>query len=290
MVGAVSGLDQRSLLDSAAAAAGPLSAEQEAVPRPRDGNAEAQQYGTIVVVGGGCYGSYYVRQLGRARAAGALTWKRVAVVDRDPSCAVGRSLGTGETTTPGVELAITDWDSFFKEYLGSACVDPDAATADAIVPSPLMPHLMFEWILARAKLHWPDRVVETRPVAALAGRAVAAQRAGWHAVRELCGMGVPSQLRRAGHLSQDARSAVVDDAGRRAVLCRGSARRRSAVGRARYLPLYAPGLRRRDVRYRDGGPGRCTHSRSAAARACGPGRRDGVPLSWRLECGYDWRR
>lgn len=169
MVGAVSGLDQRSLLDSAAAAAGPLSAEQEAVPRPRDGNAEAQQYGTIVVVGGGCYGSYYVRQLGRARAAGALTWKRVAVVDRDPSCAVGRSLGTGETTTPGVELAITDWDSFFKEYLGSACVDPDAATADAIVPSPLMPHLMFEWILARAKLHWPDRVVETRPVAALAG-------------------------------------------------------------------------------------------------------------------------
>ncbi len=133
----------------------------------KDSATEPQAYGTIVVVGGGCYGSYYVRQLGRAREAGALTWKRVVVVDRDPSCAVGRSLDTGEVTTPDVELATRDWDSFFGEYLGSACADPDAASADGIVPSPLMPHLMFEWILARAKRHWPRRVVDTRAVGSL---------------------------------------------------------------------------------------------------------------------------
>ena len=53
---------------------------------------ETQRYGTIIVVGGGCYGSYYVRQLGRAAAAGAIACKRLVVVDRDPECRVGRSL------------------------------------------------------------------------------------------------------------------------------------------------------------------------------------------------------
>ncbi len=33
-----------------------------------------QDYGTIVIVGGGCYGSQYVRQLGRASLAGVMTW------------------------------------------------------------------------------------------------------------------------------------------------------------------------------------------------------------------------
>jgi len=94
-------------------------------------------------------------------------WHRVIVVDRDPACAVGLSPLAGETTTPDVELATSDWDSFFAQYLGSACQDPEAASEDAIVPSPLMPHLMFEWILARAKLHWPHRVVGTRAVAPL---------------------------------------------------------------------------------------------------------------------------
>ena len=47
-----------------------------------------QRFGDIVVVGGGCYGSYYVRQLRRARAAGAVAWDRLLVVDHDPGCAI----------------------------------------------------------------------------------------------------------------------------------------------------------------------------------------------------------
>jgi hypothetical protein len=35
---------------------------------------------------------------------------------------------------------------------------------DAIVPSPLMPHLMADWIIERARARWPDRRVETLPV------------------------------------------------------------------------------------------------------------------------------
>ena len=42
----------------------------------------------IVVVGGGCYGSFYAGQLTAARARDAITYRRVIVVDRNPRCAV----------------------------------------------------------------------------------------------------------------------------------------------------------------------------------------------------------
>jgi hypothetical protein len=123
-------------------------------------------YGTIVVVGGGCYGSYYVRQLGRAHAADALTWDRVIVVDRDPRCMVAGALVSG-AMTPNVQLECTDWRQFFRDYLGSACDNPEGTARDAIVPSPLMPHLMFEWVLARAVSEWPRRVIGVRPLATM---------------------------------------------------------------------------------------------------------------------------
>lgn len=66
------------------------AADGEAGARARAGPRAAQAYGTIVVVGGGCYGSYYLRQLTRAVAAGALTCDRVVVVDRDPGCQLRR--------------------------------------------------------------------------------------------------------------------------------------------------------------------------------------------------------
>ena len=113
-------------------------------------------YGTITIVGGGCYGSFYLRQLFRARSAGALTWDRVVVVDRNPACAATQSLGEAQ-------LAVSDWTPFFREYLGAAA-EGAAHNADAIVPSPLMPHLMYEWVRDRARARWPDRDITTRPL------------------------------------------------------------------------------------------------------------------------------
>lgn len=111
----------------------------------------AQQYGDIVVVGGGCYGSYYVRQLRRARDAGALRWDRLVVVDRDLECAVA-------SDADGVTLVVRDWTLFFNEYLGAAAErGVDAVHGDAIVPSPLMPHLMSHWLVSRARARWPGR-------------------------------------------------------------------------------------------------------------------------------------
>jgi hypothetical protein len=126
-------------------------------------------FGTIVVVGGGCYGSYYVRQLRRAAAADAVRWKRLLVVDRDPGCAIARARDTRGSSygIGGLELVVSDWRAFFRAYLDAASSDRTASSHDAIVPSPLMPHLMFEWLLARARERWPGRDVGTRPLGEL---------------------------------------------------------------------------------------------------------------------------
>jgi len=124
-----------------------------------------QRYGTIVVIGGGCYGSYYVRQLGRAAAAGALAYERLLVVDRDPECRVAQLLREGTADAVPVPTIVTrEWAPFFDEYLADAAQHPDEGARDAIVPSPLMPHLMYEWLLARARARWPARLVASRPL------------------------------------------------------------------------------------------------------------------------------
>lgn len=119
-----------------------------------------QRYGSIIVVGGGCYGAWYVRQLGRAAAAEAIAYDRVLVVDRDPACRVATALRAGSADgAPRCELVCRDWTAFFDAYLGAA--DGPGAD-DAIVPSPLMPHLMYEWLVRRARARWPNRRIATR--------------------------------------------------------------------------------------------------------------------------------
>ncbi len=113
-------------------------------------------YGTIVIVGGGCYGSYYLRQLGRARDAGALTWHELVVVDRDPGCRAARERSQRET------IVTRDWKEFFADFLDAAALDPGPAASAAIVPSPLMPHLLFDWVVDRARARWPERLVSIR--------------------------------------------------------------------------------------------------------------------------------
>jgi hypothetical protein len=114
--------------------------------------------GDVIVVGGGCYGSFYVGQLLKARARGAADWRRLLVVDRDPECRVAQEI----PAEPEVELVVEEWGAFFDRNLATAAVS--AGPPDTIVPSPLMPHLMYEWLLRRARRRWPGRTVEPRPV------------------------------------------------------------------------------------------------------------------------------
>jgi hypothetical protein len=121
-------------------------------------------YETIIIVGGGCYGGYYVRQLHRAALAGALVAKSIVVVDRDGDCAVAKSLGDGTTAPVPTNIRVAEWREFFSAYLTAAAGSPRHHEHDAIVPSPLMPHLMAEWLIERARERWPARSVAVAPV------------------------------------------------------------------------------------------------------------------------------
>ena len=114
----------------------------------------------VVIVGGGCYGTFYAGQLERARARGRAAYRRLLVVDQDPACQAARELGEDDTR----RLAIQEWGQFFDDYLAGVTAPPPGEPTDAIVPSPLMPHLMYEWLVRRARARWPGRPIETRPV------------------------------------------------------------------------------------------------------------------------------
>lgn len=131
-------------------------ADDRSAERPID------RYGDIVVVGGGCYGAYYVRQLGRAAAAGAMQWERLLVVDRDPVCFVARepNAGVPDHPMPRPRLVAMDWNAFFDGWMPLA----DTSARDAIVPSPLMPHLFFEYLARRARQCWPGRDIGRAPL------------------------------------------------------------------------------------------------------------------------------
>ena len=122
------------------------------------------RYGTIVVVGGGCYGAYYVRQLGRARRAGRIAYGRLVVVDRDAACRVATAARSPDLRDAEAEVAVAEWTPYFARYLGAAAAAPHEAADDAIVPSPLMPHLLYEWLADRARGRWPARAVATVPL------------------------------------------------------------------------------------------------------------------------------
>jgi len=109
----------------------------------------------VIIVGGGCYGTFYAGQLSRARERGKAAFRRVVVVDRDSDCRARRELAP----EPDRVFVVSGWSSYFDDYLGST----DGAQ-DFIVPSPHMPHLMFEWLLRRARARWPGRSVAVEPV------------------------------------------------------------------------------------------------------------------------------
>jgi hypothetical protein len=156
---------------------------------------ERRTYGTIVVCGGGCYGGYYVRQLARARAAGALQFDRVLVVDRDPSCPVSRlavaidradreaitqhrwrvARDADDTTAMAdieaylalpLTTAIEPWGVFFAQWFASAVASPHTAASDAVVPSPLMPNLLADWVGSRLQALRPSATLTRTPVGA----------------------------------------------------------------------------------------------------------------------------
>lgn len=116
--------------------------------------------GEVVIIGGGCYGSFYAGQLALAHRRDAVRWTRLRVIDRDPACQAAAMLDT----IPDAELVVEAWEPFLDRWLA------DARTPnDRVVPSPLMPHVMATWVERQARERWPDCRVEMVPATAEVG-------------------------------------------------------------------------------------------------------------------------
>lgn len=114
----------------------------------------------VVVVGGGCYGTFYASQLARAKARGKATFRSVVIVDRDPGCRARRELPEATDRV----FVTSEWDAFFDRHLAAARPGTDGDPPDYVVPAPHMSHLMFEWLVRRTRARCPDRTVDVVPV------------------------------------------------------------------------------------------------------------------------------
>ena len=104
----------------------------------------------FIVIGGGCYGSFYARQLIRAADADAIPQPEIIVVDHNAAPRV-----SSEINDTRVRVVREDWDDFFDHYMTALRTDSD----DQIVPPPFTPHLALRWLLralpaANSRLHW----------------------------------------------------------------------------------------------------------------------------------------
>jgi hypothetical protein len=134
----------------------------------------------FVILGGGCYGTFYTRQLIRAADARAIPRPDIVVVDHGAAPAAIRQHGAD----PRVRHVRSDWQPFFAQHLAALADDTD----DQIVPPPLTPHLAMSWLLdavaaARPEISWqtePFGVLPATPFARQAGPGtLTASHADW---------------------------------------------------------------------------------------------------------------
>lgn len=115
----------------------------------------------FVILGGGCYGTFYARQLIRAAEAGAIAGPEIIVVDRNAKPKIAEV----PPAQRYVRLVRDDWEHFLGAHLARL----DAGADDQIVPPPFTPHLAVSWLLAALRRARPDMTWEIEPFALLPG-------------------------------------------------------------------------------------------------------------------------
>lgn len=124
---------------------------------PKDPQKKPIEVGRFHIVGGGCFGSQYLRWLLRARALGWLQCEGIEVIDRNPQCLAMRE----GLIRAAVRLHEVDWVDYFSQYLVKNYSD-EAAARDHWIPSPLSPHILFLGYLRAAREIFPElRFAET---------------------------------------------------------------------------------------------------------------------------------
>jgi hypothetical protein len=113
----------------------------------------------FIVLGGGCFGSFYVRQL--LRGADRLGVGSIHVVDRDENCRVRREYGD----VARVVYHIQDWKQFLFPYFDRALSRRlgGEEVQDRYVPPTFAPHVLMELFIEKARLEFSELKFERRP-------------------------------------------------------------------------------------------------------------------------------
>ncbi|MGD8396474.1 MAG: hypothetical protein PVF43_13480 [Candidatus Eiseniibacteriota bacterium] len=113
---------------------------------------------TYTIIGGGCFGSFYVRQLRRWAKRQHGPVGRIVVVDRDPECRV--ACEAREAPDPRLELRIGDWVEVLCELVPRLASARSPVT-DRLVPSCHAPHVLLQSL---------SRLTGREPIGAEVGR------------------------------------------------------------------------------------------------------------------------
>jgi hypothetical protein len=113
----------------------------------------------FIILGGGCFGSFYVRQLlrgGRRIGVGTLH-----VVDHDSNCRVRQEFGVSHP----IQYHVQDWKDFLFPYF-DRCLERRAAGEDIedhYVPPTFAPHVLMELFIEKARSEFPKATFEKNP-------------------------------------------------------------------------------------------------------------------------------
>lgn len=107
----------------------------------------------IVVLGGGCYGCFHTGQLLKAADRGRLCCNRLVVVDRNPLAPARTRLRSDL-----VEVVTADWTQFLVDYA------PRAPHDAHLVPAPLAPHVLADWLVLSVERARPDLRLVSGPL------------------------------------------------------------------------------------------------------------------------------
>lgn len=97
----------------------------------------------VFIIGGGCYGSTYVRQLRKASARGKIPQAKWVVLDRNPDCQVQRE----RLATDPLEIRVGAWADLLHEIVTTGALE----SGDLIIPSPFQGTLVSDWLQAEAR-------------------------------------------------------------------------------------------------------------------------------------------
>lgn len=124
----------------------------------------------FVIVGGGCFGSFYVRQL--LRGADRIGFNTLHVVDRDPLCQAAREFPS--VPEERLRFHVSDWKAFLLPYFENAvsAFEAGEVSKDHYVPPTFAPHILLEIFMEMARRENPHLIFERQPYSEAVGTPV----------------------------------------------------------------------------------------------------------------------